>query len=190
MTSHLIFLLPVLSDDRSSHESSWECHTAGTDLGTDGIGREDAPALLNSLEPLEGAETNGIDRRRVELVTLTDPEAVKPEEGRSPVEEAGREVEGVEDEDLGSTVEEGEEAVLALDVTPTESDLQWLSLEQASVNHSEVGRPPCEPEGSGSNNVHELEEVSNPKSESEEVSSKGEWDFHSLSAHSHSDNLA
>ncbi|XP_047457630.1 coiled-coil domain-containing protein 149-A isoform X2 [Mugil cephalus] len=180
----------ALSGDRSSHESSWERHAAAGDLGTDGISREDTPALLDSLEPLEGMETNGIDRGRVELVTLTDPGAAKPEEGRSPVEEAGREVEGAEDEDLGSTVEEGEEAVLALDATPTESDLQWLSLEQASVNHSEVGRQPCEPEGSGSDNVHELKEVSSPKSESEEVTNKGEWDIHCLSAHSHSNNLA
>ncbi|CAI5668668.1 unnamed protein product [Oreochromis niloticus] len=186
----------VLLDDRSSHESSWECHTAGADLGTDGVSREDAPALLSSLETLDRVETNGIDRRGGELVTLTEDAGVELEEGRSPVEEAGHEIEGVDDdEELSSTVEEGEEAALALDVPPTESDLQWLSIKQASVSHSEVGQQPCESQNSESDNVPEHEEasVSVPESQAAEVSSTGEWDVQCPSAQSdscHSDNLA
>ncbi|XP_026017614.1 coiled-coil domain-containing protein 149-like isoform X1 [Astatotilapia calliptera] len=186
----------VLLDDRSSHESSWECHTAGADLGTDGVSREDAPALHSSLETLDRVETNGIDRRGGELVTLTEDAGVELEEGRSPVEEAGHEIEGVDDdEELGSTVEEGEEAALALDVPQTESDLQWLSIKQASVSHSEVGQRPCESQNSESDNVPEHEEasVSTPESQAAEVSSTREWDVQCPSAQSdscHSDNLA
>ncbi|KAE8277604.1 Coiled-coil domain-containing protein 149-B [Larimichthys crocea] len=146
----------VVSDDRSSHESLWECHIAGSDLGTDGVSREDTPALLNSLEPLVGVETNGIDRRGGEIVTLTeDGAALELEEGQSPVEEAGHEVEGVEDEELGSTVEEGEEAALALGAPSTESDLSWLPIKQASIDHSDVGHQPCESQDDGSHNVPE-----------------------------------
>ncbi|KAM9426109.1 coiled-coil domain-containing protein 149-like isoform 2-T2 [Pholidichthys leucotaenia] len=183
-------------DDRSSHESSWECHTAGSDLGTDGVHREDAPALLNSLEPSEGVETNGIDRRGGEFVALTEDSVCGgPEEGRSPVEEAGREVEGVDDEEIGSTVEEGEEAALALDAPPTESDLKWLSIKQASVNHSEVGHLSRESPDNCFNNVPKEEEasVSPPESHSAAVSRTAEWDIHCSSAQSdscHSDNLA
>ncbi|KAM9426110.1 coiled-coil domain-containing protein 149-like isoform 3-T3 [Pholidichthys leucotaenia] len=185
-----------LPDDRSSHESSWECHTAGSDLGTDGVHREDAPALLNSLEPSEGVETNGIDRRGGEFVALTEDSVCGgPEEGRSPVEEAGREVEGVDDEEIGSTVEEGEEAALALDAPPTESDLKWLSIKQASVNHSEVGHLSRESPDNCFNNVPKEEEasVSPPESHSAAVSRTAEWDIHCSSAQSdscHSDNLA
>ncbi|XP_068569558.1 coiled-coil domain-containing protein 149-A isoform X2 [Cebidichthys violaceus] len=161
----------VVSDDRSSHESSWECHTAGSDLGTDGVSREDAPALLNSLEPLVGVETNGIDRRGGEIVTLTEDGAlIELEEGRSPVEEAGHEVEGVEDEELGSTVEEGEEAALALGVASTESDLPWLPNEQAS-EHVEAS-------------------LSVPESQRTEVSNAGGWDIVELQGDTcRSDNL-
>ncbi|XP_069561258.1 coiled-coil domain-containing protein 149-A isoform X1 [Brachyistius frenatus] len=186
----------VRSGDRSSHESSWERRAVGSDLGTDGVSRDDTPAPLDSLEPLDGVETNGIDRRAGETVTPSDDSAaVEPEEGRSPVEEAGQEVEGVEDEELGSTVEEGEEAVLALDVPPTESDLQWLSIERACVSHLEVGHLPCESQDDESNHVSEHEEasVSIPKSQALEVSSTGEWDIHCRSAPSdtcQSDNLA
>ncbi|XP_030578522.1 coiled-coil domain-containing protein 149-A isoform X1 [Archocentrus centrarchus] len=187
----------VVLDDRSSHESSWERHIAGTDLGTDGVSREDAPALLSSLETLDRVETNGIDRRGGELVTLTeDRVGIELEKGRSPVEEAGHEVEGVDDdEELGSTVEEGEEAALALDVPPTESDLQWLSIKQASVSHAEAGHLPCESQNDESKNVPEHEEasVSVPESQAAEVSSTGEWDVQCPSAQSdscHSDNLA
>ncbi len=174
-----------MSDDRSSHESLWECLTAGSDLGPDGVSREDTSALLNSLEPLVGAETNGIDRRGEELVSLTeDPTALELEEGRSPVEEAGHEVEGVEDEELGSTVEEGEEAALALGVQSTESDLSWLPIKEASVDDSEVGHQPCESPDDGSNNVPEHVEasISVPDNQATEASSTGEWDVHSQSA--------
>ncbi|XP_041842562.1 coiled-coil domain-containing protein 149-A isoform X2 [Melanotaenia boesemani] len=175
-------------DDRSLHESSWDWQTAGNDLGTDGVSREDAPAPLNSLDPLEEVETNGIDRR--EIVTLTDnPEL---EDGRSPVEEAGREVEGADDEELGSTVEEGEEAALALDVPPTESDLQWLSIEQSSVSHPEVGHRPCKDSGSNDEREHEEASISIPKSEAMEGSNSADWDIHCPSAQSdtcQSDNL-
>ncbi|XP_044040668.1 coiled-coil domain-containing protein 149-A isoform X1 [Siniperca chuatsi] len=171
----------VVSDDRSSHESLWECHTAGSDLGTDGVSREDTPALLNSLEPLVGVETNGIDRRGGEIVTLTEDRAsLELEDGRSPVEEAGHEVEGVEDEELGSTVEEGEEAALALGVPSTESDLPWLQIKQASVDNSEVGHQPCQSQDDGSNNVPEHVEASTsiPENQAREVSRTGEWDIH------------
>ncbi|XP_036002429.1 coiled-coil domain-containing protein 149-A isoform X1 [Fundulus heteroclitus] len=162
-----------LKDDRSSHESSWECCTAGSDLGTDGAGREDTPALLSSPDPLAGAETDGMDGRGGEIVTARgDPE---PEDGRSPVEEAGREEEGVEDEELGSSVEEGEEAALALDLRPTESRMQWLSIAQASVGYPEL---PCQ--DSESNDALEHEEASAPipKSQATEGPSNTEWDVH------------
>ncbi|KAI3376474.1 hypothetical protein L3Q82_016935, partial [Scortum barcoo] len=178
----------VVSDDRSSHESLWECHTAGSDLGTDGVSREDAPALLNSLEPLVGVETNGIDGRAGEIVTLSeDRAALELEEGRSPVEEAGREVEGVEDEELGSTVEEGEEAALALGLPSTESDLPWLPIKQSSFDNSEVGHQPHEPQDDGSNNVPEHVEasVSSPEKQATEMSSTGDWDINC-----HHDDLA
>ncbi|XP_073331081.1 LOW QUALITY PROTEIN: coiled-coil domain-containing protein 149-like [Pagrus major] len=169
----------VVSHDRSSHESLWECHTAGSDLGTDGVSREDAPALLNSLEPLVGLETNGIDRRGGEIVTLTEDGAtLELEEGRSPVEEAGHEVEGVEDEELGSTVEEGEEAALALGVPSTESDLPWFTIKQASVDHSEVDHQPRESGDDGSNNVPEEVSISVPENKTTEVSSTEDWDIH------------
>ncbi len=180
MTSCLIFPLPVVSDDRSSHESLWECNTAGSDLGTDGVSREDTPALLNSLEPLVGVETNGIDGRVEEIVTLSeDRAALELEEGRSPVEEAGREVEGVEDEELGSTVEEGEEAALALGLPSSESDLPWLPVKQASFDHSEVAHRPCESQDDGSNNVPEHVEasISIPENQAAEVSSTGDLDI-------------
>lgn len=176
-------------DNRSSYESSWECHTAGGDLGTDGVGGEDAPALLNSLDPLEGAETNGIDRRGGEAATLTeDPAAVQPEEGRSPVEESGREVEGgAEDEELGSTVEVGEEAALAFDAPPDESDLQRPSVKPA--NHSEALHPPCESQDNESKNTDAP--LSLPESRVTEVSGSCEWGSHCPSADTcHSDNLA
>ncbi|XP_059211434.1 coiled-coil domain-containing protein 149-A [Centropristis striata] len=182
----------VVSDDRSSHESSWECHTAGSDLGTDGVSREDAPALLNCLESLVGVETNGIDRRGGEIVT-EDGAALELEEGRSPVEEAGHEEEGVEDEELGSTVEEGEEAALALGVTPTESDLSWLPIKQASVDHSEVGHQPCESQDDGSNHAPEHVEasISIPEKQSTDVSNTGVWDIVDLRSDTcHRDNLA
>ncbi|XP_054457568.1 coiled-coil domain-containing protein 149-A [Anoplopoma fimbria] len=184
----------VVSDDRNSHESSWECLAVGSDLGTDGVRREDAPALLNSLEPPVGVETNGIDRRGGEIVTLTDNEAaLELEEGQSPVEEAGHEVEGVEDEELGSTVEEGEEAALALGVTSTESDHPWLPNEQASVDHSEAGHQPCKSQNDRSNHEPEHAEasLSTPENHSTEVLNTERWDIIALRSDTcHSDNLA
>uniref|UniRef100_A0A1A7WIL9 Coiled-coil domain containing 149a n=1 Tax=Iconisemion striatum TaxID=60296 RepID=A0A1A7WIL9_9TELE len=173
----------LLKDDRSPHESSWEHCTAGSDLGTDGVSRGDAPALLSSLDPLEDElETNGIDRRGGEIVTLAnDPEL---EDGRSPVEEAGREVEDVEDEELESNVEEGEEAALALDVRPTESQLRWISVERSSVHHSDVSQ---DSESSGG---HDKSSVSVPMSQTTDGSSKSDWDFNSAHEASQRDNLA
>lgn len=193
MTSCLIIGLPSMSDDRSSHGSPWECHTTGSDLGTDGVSGEGTPALLNSLDSLGVVETNGIERRGGEIVSLTEDEAaLQLEEGRSPVEEAGHEVEGVEDEELGSTVEEGEEAALALDAPLTESDLSWLPIKQTSVDQSEVGH---HLEDGGSNNLPERVEasVSVPVNQATEVSGTKEWDIHCRSAQSdtcQSDNLA
>uniref|UniRef100_A0A3P9HTZ3 Coiled-coil domain containing 149a n=1 Tax=Oryzias latipes TaxID=8090 RepID=A0A3P9HTZ3_ORYLA len=124
-------------DNRSSHESSWECPGAGTDLSTDGVSRGDTPALLNILDPLAGVEST--DVRGEETATLTGgPEL---EDGQSPVEEAGHEVELSEDEDLCSTVEEGEEAAEALDAPTSESEPQWLSMEQASIRQSKDSHP-------------------------------------------------
>ncbi|XP_031140990.1 coiled-coil domain-containing protein 149-A isoform X2 [Sander lucioperca] len=183
----------VVSDDRSSHESSWECHTAGSDHGTDGVSREDTPAQLNSLEPLVGVETNGIDRRGGEIETLTEDGAASGlEEGRSPVEEAGHEVEGGEDEELGSTVEEGEEAALALGVMSTESDLSWLPIKQASFDHSKVGHQPCQFQDNKSNHAPEhADSVSIPENQSTEVSNTGDWDVVDLRSDTcHSDSLA
>ncbi|XP_070710491.1 coiled-coil domain-containing protein 149-A [Pempheris klunzingeri] len=184
--------LKVVSDDRSSHESLWECHNAGSDLGTDGVSREDTPALLDSLEPLAGVETNGIDRRGGEIVTLTEDRAsLELEEGRSPVEEAGHEVEGAEDEELGSTVEEGEEAALALGVQPTESDLSWLPIKQACVDRSAGDHQPGESQDDGANNAPEHIKASLPIPEKQAtgISSTGEWvDVHTDACHS--DNLA
>uniref|UniRef100_A0A3P9KYY8 Coiled-coil domain containing 149a n=1 Tax=Oryzias latipes TaxID=8090 RepID=A0A3P9KYY8_ORYLA len=124
-------------DNRSSRESSWECLAAGTDLSTDGVSRGDTPALLNILDPLAGVEST--DGRGEEVATLTGgPEL---EDGQSPVEEAGHEVELSEDEDLRSTVEEGEEAAEALDAPTSESEPQWLSMEQASIRQSKDSHP-------------------------------------------------
>lgn len=149
-----------------SDGSSWECHSAGSDLGTDGT-----PALLQFLQPLPGLETNGIDRRGGEILT-EDGAPLELGEGRCPVEEAGHEAEGVEDEELGSTVEEGEEAALALGVTATDSHLPWLPIKQASADLSEAGRhQPGESQDDGSDHEPEHVEASTPESRS----STGEW---------------
>lgn len=166
---------PTVSDGRSSHESVWECHTAGSDLGTDGVSGEDTPVLLNSPEPPAGVETNG---NGGEVATLSEGRAASElEEGRSPVEEAGHEVEGAEVEELGSTVEEGEEAALALGVPSAESDLAWLK--QASVDLPEG----LQPGGSQDNGSHSIPEhvdasISMPESLAAEASGTREWDVH------------
>ncbi|XP_024861332.1 coiled-coil domain-containing protein 149 isoform X1 [Kryptolebias marmoratus] len=172
-----------LEGDRSPHESSWERRTAGSDLGTDGVSREDAPALLGGLDPPEDEpETNGVDRRGGKAVTLTDdPE---PDDARSPVEEAGREEEGDEDEELGSNVEEGEEAALALDARPAE----WISMEQPAARRPETGHLSCQ-DGLG----HDEASISAPKSRAAEGSNDTEWDLHCPPAQRdtrQSDNLA
>lgn len=105
-----------------------------------------------------------------------DPE---PEDERSPVEEAGREEEGAEDEELGSSVEEGEEAALALDLRLTELKLQWLSIAQNSVRHSEVS---CQDRESNDALEHEEASASIPKSQATEGQSNTEWDIHCPSA--------
>ncbi|XP_037531836.1 coiled-coil domain-containing protein 149 [Nematolebias whitei] len=168
-----------LKGDRSPHESSWERHTADGDLGTDGIGRDDTPALLSSLDPLEDElETNGIDRGGGDIVTLTDD--LELVDGRSPVEEAGREEE--RDEELNSTVEEGEEAAVALDVRPTE---------QPSARRSQTGRLPCQ-DGESDDGLDEAS-ISVPKSRTTSGLSETELDFHCPPAQSDTcqgDNLA
>ncbi|XP_029311286.1 coiled-coil domain-containing protein 149-A isoform X1 [Cottoperca gobio] len=156
---------------------------ASHDLGTDGVSGEDAPALLENLEPLLGVETNGIDSRGGEIL-MEDGAAFDLEEGRSPVEEAGHEVEGVEDEELGSTVEEGEEAALALGVASTDSDLAWLPMQQASMDHSEVGHHQLRQSQDDASNEHI--EASVPESQS-----TGEWDIVDLRSDAcHRDNMA
>ncbi|KAF7664787.1 hypothetical protein LDENG_00165820 [Lucifuga dentata] len=181
-------------DNRSVDESSWECRTAGSNLGTDGVGREDTPALLGSPEALEGMEMNGIERRGGEIVTLRQEQApLELGDGRSPVEEAGHEEEGVEDEELGSTVEEGEEAALALDVSRSHSGLQWLPVVQTS-DHSEVSPVLSKSQDDGSNIVPGSVETlkSNPFGQAPDSSTE-EWDIHCRSGQSdacHSDNMA
>lgn len=92
-----------MSTVRDSQESLWDGRSAGGS-NPDG-GSEDAPVLLDS------PDSNGINGTS--------------EEERSPVEESGREVEvAAEGEELGSTVEEGEEAALALDVLAAEPQQQ------------------------------------------------------------------
>ncbi|XP_074517921.1 coiled-coil domain-containing protein 149-A isoform X2 [Halichoeres trimaculatus] len=182
VTSQPLVLPPkAVSDNRSSHESLWECHTAGIHLGTDGVSREDPPALLSRLQPLVGVETNGIDSSFGEIVTLAgDGGSSEPEEGRSPVEEAGHEVEGIEVEELGSTVEEGEEAALALGVPNTESDLPWLQIKNDSVDHTEVVQQPCE-----SQDNEAPEPAPESESQTTEVSSTGDLDIHCRSSEKH-----
>lgn len=97
-------------------------------------------------------------------MTLRDDSAQEPDEGRSPVEEAGREVEGAEDEDLASTVEEGEEAALALGVPPPAPEFPWLPVSQIS-------------EEEGDQDAQETS-VSVPENQASEASNAGEWDAH------------
>lgn len=84
----------------------------------DGIS-EDAPVLLDS------PDSNGINGSL--------------EEERSPVEESGREVEvAAEGEVLGSAVEEGEEAALALDVPSPQA-------KRPAEDEQRLTRPSTEP---------------------------------------------
>lgn len=130
MAAVLTCPLPAAADDRSSHDSLWgrRAATAGSDPGTDGVSGGDAPALSG---PLAGAETNGTGGRASGVVTLTEERSVpepEPGQGRSPVEETGHEEEGAEDEEPGSTVEEGEEAAVALGALSAHSHFPWLPV--------------------------------------------------------------
>lgn len=81
------------------------------------------------LGPLAGAETNGTGGSASGVAARTEePSVPQLEQGRSPVEEAGHEEEGAEDEELGSTVEEGEEAAVALGALSADSDFPWLPV--------------------------------------------------------------
>ncbi|KAK5848454.1 hypothetical protein PBY51_006067 [Eleginops maclovinus] len=161
-------------------KSSWECLSAGSDLGTDG-----SPALLQNLQPLPGVKTNGIDRRGGKVLK-EDGVPLELGEGRSPVEEAGHEVEGVEDEELGSTVEEGVEAALALGGASTDSDLPWLPIKRAPVDLSEAGRL-LHGESQDDGSDHEQVEASTQESRSDTA----EWDVVDLRSDAcRSDNLA
>ncbi|XP_055012473.1 coiled-coil domain-containing protein 149-A [Boleophthalmus pectinirostris] len=201
----------AVPDSRSIHESSWECHTAGSDLGTDGVSREDTPALLSSLGPLVGLEMNGIDRTEGDMTLTEEGALVDLAEGRSPVEEAGHEEEA-DDEELCSTVEEGEEAALALDAPPSEPDLSWLSIRPSSGDHCTVHHV------NGSNQDHESDHgsyqdpesnhepqsppepvtcvqssESAPERQSADVSNAANWDIQTGSAQTdtcHAENLA
>ncbi|CAL1591161.1 unnamed protein product [Knipowitschia caucasica] len=179
----------VTADGRSAHESSWESHTAGSDLGTDGVSREDTPALLSSLDPLVGLEMNGIDRTQRDT-TPTEGALVELGDGRSPVEEAGHAEESVDDdEELCSTVEEGEEAALALDAPPSEPDLSWLSLRASPGDHSIVHHV------NGSNWDPEPRREPDPVLERQtaDVSNVTNWDIQTDSAQTdtcHTENLA
>ncbi|XP_028330924.1 coiled-coil domain-containing protein 149-A isoform X2 [Gouania willdenowi] len=175
------------SNYTSSHELSWDCHTTGSS-------REDSPALR--IEPSEQMETNGIDGLVGEIVTpLEDSDTIELEDGRSPVEEAGCEIEEAEDDELGSMVEEGEEAALALDAPPTESELQWQSIKQAAALHSEGLSLSCESVNNEFNEVTKHEEalVSMAENQTTEELGAGEWDIHCRVAESeicHDVNLA
>lgn len=195
MTTCLIFPLPVVSDDRSPRESSWERHTAGSNLGTDGVRGADAPALLGGLEPSEGSGTNGIDGRGEDTPTPTGEQAASElGDGRSPVEEAGHEVEGVGDEELCSTVEEGEEAALALDAPQSDSGLQWLPFAQKPC-HPRVDPLPCTSQDDGHNKAPGHVEVfrSNQFCQNPDLTSTEDWGIHCRSGQSdtcRSDNMA
>lgn len=170
----------AVPDNRSSHESSWESHTAGSDLGTDGVSREDTPALLSSLVPLVGVQMNGIDRSEGDMTLTEEGALVELGEGRSPVEEAGHEEEEADDEGLCCTVEEGEEAALALDAPPSEPDLSWLSLRHSSGNYCGVPPLNCTFQDPESNQEHEAYvENSEPQTESQapHESNTAHWDM-------------
>ncbi|XP_031647941.1 coiled-coil domain-containing protein 149 isoform X2 [Oncorhynchus kisutch] len=183
-----------LPDDRMG-ASSWERATAGGDFGADGVGGEGAP------EPSDGAEANCIclsDRRGVEIVTLSEKQAAAElEEGQSPVEEEGHEVKV--DEELGSTVEEGEEAALALDAPPLEaesdlSNLPQLPVRQATIDDTlEAGHLTCHDQTVEPTGLPNTEDASKPASifKTPDWGGTDGWDLHCQSGQSdscHSDN--
>lgn len=118
-----------MSTVRGSQESLWD-HRSSSASNTDAAGgasSEDAPVLLDS------PDSNGINGTS--------------EEGRGPVEESGREVEvAAEGEELGSTVEEGEEAALALDVLAAEPQQPWPRARRSEEDEDEqqLARPSTE----------------------------------------------
>ncbi|XP_064787755.1 coiled-coil domain-containing protein 149-like isoform X2 [Oncorhynchus masou masou] len=181
-------------DDRMG-ASSWERATAGGDFGADGVGGEGAP------EPSDGAEANCIclsDRRGVEIVTLSEEQAAAElEEGHSPVEEEGHEVKV--DEELGSTVEEGEEAALALDAPPLEAEsdlgnLPQLPVRQATIDDTlEAGHLTCHDQAVEPTGLPNTEDASKPASifKTPDWGGTDGWDLHCQSGQSdscHSDN--
>lgn len=170
MINYRISFLPNVSDSRGPDELLWECHTPGSDLGTDGVSGEATPALLNSVETLAGLERNEVDRSGRERVTLMVDEAGKEEldQQRSPVEEAGQEVEGIEDEELCSTVEEGEEAALALDVQPNELELPWTLNVRSLCGRTEAGHKRSVTQDTES---HEQPSTPTPEHQASEASS-------------------
>lgn len=117
----MIAVSAAVSTVRDSQESLWDRRSAGGS-NPDGSS-EDAPVLLDS------PDSNGINGASGE--------------GRSPVEESGREVEvAAEGEELGSIVEEGEEAALALDVLAAEPQQPWpraKHLEEEDDEHRLAG---------------------------------------------------
>lgn len=121
----LIAVSAAVSTLRGSQESLWERRSAGGS-NPDG-GSEDAHVLLDS------PDSNGISGTS--------------EEERSPVEESGREVEvAAEGEELGSAVEEGEEAALALDVLASEPQQPWPQAKhlQEDINQPLLAPPSTE----------------------------------------------
>ncbi|XP_061769523.1 coiled-coil domain-containing protein 149-A isoform X2 [Nerophis ophidion] len=114
---------PKASDDTRSHESLWKHNSvASIHLGADGA--ENQAAQINGIEVTAGGD----------MGTPLDGEEV-----RSPVEETGREVNGAgeAEEDVASLVEEGEEAALALNVSPDESHHTWLTVQHESDYNSQ-----------------------------------------------------
>lgn len=101
------------------------------------------------LGPLAAAQTDGTGGRTTGAVTLAEGPAVPELEqgrspvegaGRSPVEEAGHEEEGSEDEELRSSVEEGEEAAVALGAPPAGSGFPWLPVGPDGGGNNDPGR--------------------------------------------------
>ncbi|KAJ8008246.1 hypothetical protein DPEC_G00102810 [Dallia pectoralis] len=169
--------------------------TAGNEVGTDGVGKEGAPKLI------EVADTNCSsvgDRLGVENVTSSEEQvASELEEGRSPVEEEGYEVEVEEDVELGSTVEEGEEAALALDTLALEAESHVGLCPQLPLSPPPIDRTH---EGHCSDHTHAadlsgLAEASKPNSicKSPDWNCTEGWDLHCQSEQTdscHSNSLA
>ncbi|KAL0970323.1 hypothetical protein UPYG_G00240460 [Umbra pygmaea] len=178
--------------DHSSGPSSWELTAAGGGVGADGVAEEGAP------DRIEGAETNCkrmSDRQGEDTVTLTEEEVARvTEDGRSPVEEEGHEVEVEEDGELASAVEEGEEAALALDTPPLEAesnsgDLPQLTEMPASIDHApDTGHSANQTRAVNPSGLPGCEDASKPPSTFKTPDWHGTegWDLHCQSEQSHS----